>query len=347
MSAADGVEEESPKYAWEEGETRPTVPRPEPSIIAELVGHAAVHGQKLGLGPLLALADLAAGRCAWSFTRTPVATVAFDSCAVLSTARHGELVRFRACIVSVGRSSVRVEVLAERHLGRQHYKNAVRVFVTMVALTPQGKPNYRIPALMEYPTEEGRSRPQTLTAEQLEGVPDPATPRSGGEAVVPERDEYIPSSKSALTLRRIFLPRHLNVNSTIFGGDLLLWMDRHAVYVAQSFSSARSAVFSVGMAAVEFSRPITTRDTVEMVGQVVYAHHDDMVVQLLLTIENREGERSSSHNAWFIVRVNDEIGLRVGVERPESGSETLAQYESGRARYLQFQEQQAREERRK
>lgn len=326
------MSQEEQKYVWEEGEERP-VAEPTSSTMCEIVGHESLRGKRLPLGVLLSLSDLVAARTAYLFCQSSMATVAFDSVVVRSPPRHGEMVRFTAHLVGVGTSSMRVLVEAHRHLGRKRYVDLIQLFVTMVAITPTGRPNRRIPQLPEsFSPPAGSERPPPLQLEDAASAHDEAVSTE-------EREEFVPVADTELTLRRIFLPRHVNINQTVFGGDLLLWMDRHASYTASSFSGS-DRVVTLALSEVAFHLPVTTRDFVEMQARVVYVRGNDMVVSIGVSVER--GEKGSggnvltshsSHSAHFVCRVYDEIGLRVGLALPDVDSPHYKEYVRGRALY--------------
>jgi acyl-coenzyme A thioesterase PaaI-like protein len=64
---------------------------------------------------------------------------------------------------------------------------------------------------------------------------------------------------SKVNVKRIFFPKNLNYHNTVFGGDILLWMDRVATQCARQFTRNRH-VFTKHMQRVFFKQPILITD---------------------------------------------------------------------------------------
>lgn len=141
-------------------------------------------------------------------------------------------------------------------------------------------------------------------------------------------------ASSRIEASRIFFPGHLNFNSTIFGGEILRWMEMHAVYCGRLFTG-RPHISSIGMHNVTFKKPIYLNDWVTLDAHVVYVHNSTMEVDVRLSIEHivvDEGEdqknglkkltytTEQTNTASFVLILLDEIGQRRIIE---SGLELL------------------------
>lgn len=62
---------------------------------------------------------------------------------------------------------------------------------------------------------------------------------------------------------RIFFSTYLNNNNTVFGGELMRWMERHAVYCARVFTNNKH-VYTLGMHSVTFNEPLLATDWVSL-----------------------------------------------------------------------------------
>jgi acyl-CoA hydrolase len=60
-------------------------------------------------------------------------------------------------------------------------------------------------------------------------------------------------------VKRQFLPRHVNHQNTIFGGEILLWMDRVATYTARKFTGNPNMI-TISMNRLFFKHPIKPSD---------------------------------------------------------------------------------------
>lgn len=121
--------------------------------------------------------------------------------------------------------------------------------------------------------------------------------------------ELLSIRDTKVVVRRTFFPRHINVNNTIFGGDILLWMDRCATHTARSFTRNRN-VFTISMNRVFFKHPIYISDWVEMTARVVDVRLFTLEVEIEVVLERQPGKRISSHSGYFTVLNCDEAGFR-------------------------------------
>jgi acyl-CoA hydrolase len=50
------------------------------------------------------------------------------------------------------------------------------------------------------------------------------------------KTEFLTIPQTEVFVKRQFFPKHVNLNTTIFGGEVLLWMDKIATYTARHFT---------------------------------------------------------------------------------------------------------------
>lgn len=105
-----------------------------------LIGDANPHGNVHG-GVLMKMMDEAGAICAMRHARANCVTVAVDSMEFHSPVHVGELVRCRARVTWVGRTSIEVEVHVDAEdavQGRLTYTNSA--YLVYVAIDSAGKP---------------------------------------------------------------------------------------------------------------------------------------------------------------------------------------------------------------
>ena len=81
--------------------------------------------------------------------------------------------------------------------------------------------------------------------------------------------EKLAGDDTELRMRRMFMPRNLNTNGSVFGGDLLAWMESSAVHCAKHFTR-NSHIATVSMQQILFLQPVFPGDLVECITTVIY-----------------------------------------------------------------------------
>lgn len=82
-----------------------------------------------------------------------------------------------------------------------------------------------------------------------------------------DKEEYVSVSDTEIEVRKRFLPKNLNVMNTLFGGDLLSWMDNAAIYCARHFTKNEHMV-TMSMNRVLFKLPILASNIVTVKARV-------------------------------------------------------------------------------
>jgi len=151
--------------------------------------------------------------------------------------------------------------------------------------------------------------------------------------------EYLTISETLVEVRKQCLPRHLNHNHTLFGGDILKWMEQTALYTAQRFTGNKS-MMTLSMNRISFTQPITTRDILDMRATVVYVRKYVLEVEVRASVD-REGDRRSmraSHTGFFEILNMDSIGFKtpitVGIKLSNDCPQDLLTYQKAKVRFL-------------
>lgn len=324
------------------------------TYLAEIVGEESLQGQRMQAGAILDLMDVAAGQAAVRHSGGPVVTLSFDRVDLLQPIMHGDLVRLEARVAAVGRSSMMVEVEVFRQdLMSREYVPVQRSFVTMVAIDGQRRPNPAIPGLrVETPEERavhGRAQRQKALAAAWQRMHEETRALGGLKAGDVEdpvnrgKREFLAPRETVIQVRRAFMPRHTNILGTVFGGDVLLWMDRVATACARRFARNRNMV-TLSMNRILFKEPIFTTDLVEMTARVVYVRQYTLEVEIAVTLRRLDGTEVPSHSGYFIVLNYDDTGFKrpilTGLSLQDGDTEGLLRYLQARRRYEFWKEHQ-------
>jgi acyl-CoA hydrolase len=112
---------------------------------------------------------------------------------------------------------------------------------------------------------------ESVTVASLEGL----TEKTANDE---EYQELIDMEDTELRVRKIFMPRHLNALGTIFGGDLLEWMEGAAVSCARHHLRNPSAV-TVAMDRLFFHRPVRPNELADLTARVVRVGRDAVEIE--------------------------------------------------------------------
>ena len=312
--------------------------------LAEIVGEESLQGHRMQAGAILDLMDVLAGRIAFRHSGSAVVTLSFDRVDLPYPILHQDLVRLEGQLVAVGNSSmiVHVQVYRQDLLSRE-FVPAQGSFVTMVAVDARHRPNRNIPGLLyENPKEEKirdeveQRKEATRRWMQVQEAVDGAEGLRIAdieEQTNREKQEYLTPAQTRIEVRRQFLMRHENKSGAIFGGDILLWMDRVATHTARHFT-AMNRIF--------FKEPIFITDLVDMTARVVYVRTNTLEVEIDVRLHRLGGEVVPSHSGYFTVLNYDEAGFKrpivTGLKLDDADQEGLRNYRKAQERHRLWRE---------
>jgi acyl-CoA hydrolase len=211
---------------------------------------------------------------------SPVATISFDRVDLVRPVFHGDLVRIEGEVISMGNSSMAIHVCGFRFdLQTNKFQHTHSGIVTMVAIDRFGRSRKGLPQLFdddraEYCTAVRATAQQRLAlasrwrqdqahVDTLDHIQKDAI-----QMLVDGKESFARVPDTELELRKWFLPKNLNINQTLFGGDLLTWMDKAALYCARNFVQNEKMV-TIAMNRVLFKLPILATDVVTLKARVV------------------------------------------------------------------------------
>lgn len=147
--------------------------------------------------------------------------------------------------------------------------------MTFVAINRFGKTQKGLPSLFDDEQEAREKQDAARKRKELSGrwrvVQDAVDKlpfvKASDLDLYEDKAEYVPVSATEIEVRKRFLPKNLNVMNTLFGGDLLSWMDNAAIYCARHFTKNERMV-TTSMNRVLFKLPILASNIVTVKARV-------------------------------------------------------------------------------
>ena len=197
-------------------------------------------------GWVMSMVDVAGGVVSIRRARSRVGTVAVTSFAVKQPVSVGDVVSLYANVVSVGRSSITVDVVVyvERNPADPVIVKVTEARLTYVAVDAQGR-------------------------KQPVGDPEPAA------ALVPHGAS--PSNKE-LALRLMPMPADLNPARDVFGGWIMAMVDIAGAVPA--IRHAKSKVATVAVDSFEFKQPVSVGDVLSFYAEIVRTGNTSVTVDV-------------------------------------------------------------------
>ncbi len=310
------------------------------SFIAEIVGEESLMGQRMAAGKLLHMMDIAAGCAGARHSGSSIVTISFDRIELIDEICHMDYVRYDACVIQVGQSSMVIKVDGfHKPPGELKLIPGHSHIITMVAMDANRKPNKRIPGL-EYRTAKDNelrklaearqrllaNRSKTKEAVQaLEQIPDQWLTDYYARAT------HFPPEATELVTRRRFLPRNTNVFGNVFGGDTVEMMAELALATARQFTGNYRMV-TIAMEDVFFLKPLQLQNIVEMCARVIFVANTTLVVQITVKAISLHDTEASyvTNNGLFTVLNYDRAGRKKsivnGLEMKNSDLQTRQHY---------------------
>lgn len=301
----------------------------------DLVGEdSAPPGSRISGGQVLAMLDMCAAKASqeaadFAAHRSPqpqhylTCTVGVTNTMFASPILHGDLVRLDGRVIYCGDSSVGVHITFYRRSFRSHKENvAGESFFTMVTITPDLKAAPIVPAMdLTDPDDiDTHHRYLTIREASKEASKVSAHRRQLNNLTFDEVDCSINKHKhlhvriedTKMTANRIFFTSCLNNNNTVFGGELMSWMERHAVHCGRCFTGTRH-VYCIGMHSVAFPQPVFATDWVTLEACVIYVRNTTMEVDVTLRVERKNEGKVTTNKASFVLINSNDIRMKTDI----------------------------------
>ncbi|MDX9786085.1 MAG: acyl-CoA thioesterase [Desulfobacterales bacterium] len=297
---------------------REKTPSDSQSYMAQIVGVESLLGQRMFAGELLHMMDFAAADAAIRHAESTLVTLAFDRIELLDYVYHRDYVRYDACVIQVGRSSivVRLDGFAKSPTDMT-IRPGNSGFITMVAIDENGKPNKNIPALIyksaadldKKRMAEKRERQIRENKRDLDKIEALTALSSADLKDFFPRDRLYAPADTILSVRKRFLPRNTNNLGIVFGGDTVQLMEELALSTARQFTGNIRMV-TIAMEDVVFLKPLYVTDLMEMTSQVVFVAGTTLMVKVTVRAMDLmgKGKNEITNSGTFTVLNYDASG---------------------------------------
>ncbi|CBZ23859.1 conserved hypothetical protein [Leishmania mexicana MHOM/GT/2001/U1103] len=320
----------------------------------DIAGSDTTPGARLAAGRVLAMLDMCAARTSQkavdhqvclTHERYLTCTVGVTNTMFSTPILHGDAVRLDSRLVHCGSSSMGIYIRFYRQSPSTRTETlAGHSFFTMVAITPDLKAAKVVSAIeltdpfdielhkhyvkVRKLQEENKKN----TAERLKRT---LTTEEVQCSINQQKPTHVRINSTKVDANRIFFTSYMNNNNTVFGGELMAWMEQHAVHCGRMFTGNRH-VFTIGMHSVAFPEPVFSTDWVTLEATVIYVRNTTMEVDVVLKAE-RKDTTVITNRASFVLINNDDIGRKctipVGLELNGATQEELQQFMEARVRY--------------
>nr|CAJ2477054.1 unnamed protein product [Leishmania braziliensis] len=297
----------------------------------DIAGSDTIPGARLAAGRVLGMLDLCAARTSQkaldhqtclTHERYLTCTVGVTNTMFSSPILHGDAVRLDGRLVHCGSSSMGIYIRFYRQSPSTRTETpAGESFFTMVAITPDLKAAKVVPAveltdpfdielhdrytkILQIQAENAKN-----TAERLKRI---LTTEEAQCSINEQKPVHVRINSTKVEANRIFFTSCMNNNNTVFGGELMAWMEQHAVHCGRMFTGNRH-VFTIGMHSVAFPEPVFATDWVTLEATVIYVRNTTMEVDVVLKAERKDTSTVITNRASFLLINNDDIGRKCSI----------------------------------
>jgi acyl-CoA hydrolase len=283
--------------------------------------------------------------------RHSVTTVAMTDIVMLSPIMHGDYVKVKARVVDAGKSSVTVHVGVEKMqfpttVRDRRIKRVSEAVVFYVAIDGNLRPAAIVPPVRIESERELilhqralAMRADTRISAQEQAAIKSSTATPDREAIQTAiniaKPDKVAIGETELIGNRFFFRAYLNFNDTIFGGEILNWMEQHACQCGRHFAVNRRVV-TVGMHSVEFKNPIFHSDWATIRAKVVYVRNSTFEVDVEVSVERGGKSFVTNHASFILSSLDDNWQPRpvpIGLDLQSSTDNEVRAYLGAKTRY--------------
>ncbi|GMF55802.1 unnamed protein product [Phytophthora fragariaefolia] len=195
----------------------------------DIVGDENLSGRLMSAGPILDMIDRFAGALAENVTvDQAIATVSIDRVDIKSPIAHGDLLQLEGEVIHTGRSSMVIQVGANLPF-------AAMVCCLANASASTLRPRPGLPKLVHLTDPDYVPRNEIIAKQRKElamrwksmqqkvdELPHVSVDMIQNSRSYPS--ELMPMQDTLIEIQTTFLPKNLNPNNTVFGGDVLAFM---------------------------------------------------------------------------------------------------------------------------
>ena len=315
--------------------------------LADIIGERGSAGQRMQAGPVLKMMYDTAMSVALRHSGYRSVLLGVDRIDLPRRVCHMDLVRLEGQIISVGRSSMAIEVqcFKKRPTEREFTLSHIG-FVTMVSVDNEGNPIRDIPrlsydsplgvnakALAEHRTAQIIERRQAVEWIDQKNDFRVSDVIESEQAV---RYDYLKPQETEVRVKGQIISQGVNQDGRVKGGDLLVWLDRVATYTASQFTR-NDCVITLAIDDMLFKRPLHSTDRIELVSRVIHVGTHTLEVAIDIIVHTLEGEQYSLDSVTFLILNYQASGtkktIKTGLTLSDEDQDSLKRYIMARTRY--------------
>lgn len=315
--------------------------------LADIIGESGSAGNRVQAGPVLKMMYDTAMSVALRHSGYRSVLLGVDRIDLPRRICHMDLVRLEGQIISVGRSSMAIEVqcFKKRPMERE-FALAHVGFVTMVAVGNEGNPIRDIPRL-SYDSPLGvnakalaeHRKAQIIERRQAVEWIDQKNDFRVSDVIESEqavRYDYLKPLETEVRVKGQIISQGAQQDGRVKGGDLLVWLDRVATYTARQFTR-NDCVITLAIDDMVFKRPLHSTGRIELVSRVIHVGTHTLEVAIDIIVHTLEGEQYSLDSVTFLILNYQTSGpkkkITTGLTLTDEDQDSLKRYIMARTRY--------------